>query len=121
MTWTVEQEAASRRLAVLFPDGRVPFRFSGTVPTAAPVAPRRVVRHPDAPRRLAPLPDEARQHVLGVGAVCACCGTHDNLTVDHVVPQARGGTHDLDNLRALCRRCNSKKWTHDRCTCGGLG
>jgi 5-methylcytosine-specific restriction endonuclease McrA len=29
-------------------------------------------------------------------------------TIDHVVPLARGGTHDLANLRASCARCNSR-------------
>ena len=34
-----------------------------------------------------------------------------NLTVDHIVPKARGGTNDPENLRVLCRPCNSRK--HD--------
>jgi 5-methylcytosine-specific restriction protein A len=32
-----------------------------------------------------------------------------DLTVDHKVPKARGGTDDPDNLWALCRACNSTK------------
>jgi 5-methylcytosine-specific restriction endonuclease McrA len=28
-------------------------------------------------------------------------------TVDHIVPLSAGGTHDLGNLRASCRSCNS--------------
>ena len=28
-------------------------------------------------------------------------------TLDHVVPQAQGGTHDVDNLRLAHRKCNS--------------
>jgi 5-methylcytosine-specific restriction protein A len=32
-----------------------------------------------------------------------------DLTVDHVIPLARGGTHDRSNLAVLCRRCNSRK------------
>lgn len=35
-----------------------------------------------------------------------------DLTVDHIVPLAKGGTHDVDNLAVLCRACNSRK--HDR-------
>lgn len=30
-------------------------------------------------------------------------------TVDHVVPLARGGTHDLDNLVLACMGCNCRK------------
>jgi 5-methylcytosine-specific restriction endonuclease McrA len=29
-------------------------------------------------------------------------------TVDHVIPLAKGGTHELANLRAACRTCNSR-------------
>ncbi|MEW2302564.1 HNH endonuclease [Streptomyces sp. NPDC006655] len=32
-----------------------------------------------------------------------------DLTVDHVVPLAAGGTHDRANLRVLCRGCNARK------------
>ena len=43
------------------------------------------------------------------GLTCAECGTVENLTVDHILPLSKGGTDDLDNLRLLCRSCNSKK------------
>jgi len=43
------------------------------------------------------------------GLVCAKCSTAENLTVDHIIPISKGGTDDLDNLRLLCRSCNSKK------------
>ena len=32
-----------------------------------------------------------------------------NFTVDHILPQSKGGGHDLDNLQLLCGACNSKK------------
>lgn len=35
-----------------------------------------------------------------------------DLTVDHIVPKAAGGTNDPDNLQVLCRGCNSRK--HNR-------
>lgn len=34
-----------------------------------------------------------------------------NLTVDHIVPQAKGGTDHLENLQLLCGACNSMKGT----------
>ena len=34
-----------------------------------------------------------------------------NMTVDHVVPRAGGGTDHLDNLQLLCGACNSLKGT----------
>jgi 5-methylcytosine-specific restriction endonuclease McrA len=41
------------------------------------------------------------------GYRCAICHGPAN-TADHIVPLALGGTHDIENLRALCRKCNSK-------------
>lgn len=40
---------------------------------------------------------------------CAGCGATSDLTVDHVVPIARGGTPTPENLQVLCRSCNSAK------------
>ena len=40
--------------------------------------------------------------------ICAYCGEAAN-EVDHVHPRVLGGTDDLDNLVACCRRCNSSK------------
>lgn len=40
---------------------------------------------------------------------CAYCGTWIAGTIDHVVPQHRGGTNDPSNLVSCCFSCNSKK------------
>ncbi len=37
------------------------------------------------------------------------CTVSKNLSVDHIVPVAKGGTDDLENLQTLCLACNSKK------------
>jgi len=37
---------------------------------------------------------------------CWRCGAWAG-SVDHVLPVALGGGHELDNLRPCCRRCNS--------------
>lgn len=45
---------------------------------------------------------------------CTGCRTHfpfRNLTIDHVIPQAKGGTDHPDNLQLLCGACNSMKGT----------
>ncbi len=41
---------------------------------------------------------------------CQYCGvqTHD-LTLDHIVPRHRGGSHSWDNLVAACKTCNHRK------------
>jgi hypothetical protein len=40
---------------------------------------------------------------------CRQCGTFLNLTVDHIVPVARGGITALENLQTLCGPCNGSK------------
>lgn len=40
---------------------------------------------------------------------CLYCGTHKDLTLDHVMPSSRGGTHTWVNLATACKRCNARK------------
>ena len=41
---------------------------------------------------------------------CQYCGAHKtDLTLDHVVPRARGGGHSWENLVSACRACNHRK------------
>ena len=49
-----------------------------------------------------------RIDVLRVGK-CAHCGATKFLTVDHIVPLARGGEHVRHNFQCLCWTCNRKK------------
>lgn len=52
-------------------------------------------------------------HLAVYGAVCPGYNVpghpSTDLTVDHIVPKARGGTDSVDNLTVLCRACNSRK------------
>lgn len=44
--------------------------------------------------------------------VCVGCLRHfpfRNMTTDHIVPRANGGTDHPDNLQLLCNACNSDK------------
>lgn len=43
------------------------------------------------------------------GYQCQYCGTNKELTLDHVVPKAKGGSTAWNNLVTACKRCNSKK------------
>ena len=41
---------------------------------------------------------------------CQYCGNQSkDLTLDHVLPRHRGGTHEWDNVVAACKRCNHRK------------
>ena len=40
---------------------------------------------------------------------CKHCGTHLDLSADHIKPESWGGETTLENLQTLCRSCNSKK------------
>lgn len=43
------------------------------------------------------------------GHCCVACGEPDELTIDHIVPIAKGGRHSAENVQPLCRSCNSSK------------
>ncbi|KAB5512151.1 hypothetical protein DKX38_029179 [Salix brachista] len=40
---------------------------------------------------------------------CQYCSSHENLTIDHVLPTAQGGEWKWENLVTACAKCNSKK------------
>lgn len=40
---------------------------------------------------------------------CAYCGSRENITLDHVVPISKGGTHGVGNIVPACRFCNFSK------------
>lgn len=42
---------------------------------------------------------------------CSQCRSTKDLTLDHIIALARGGTNDAGNAQVLCRRCNSSKAT----------
>ena len=58
-------------------------------------------------------PSSATRAYLGVYErddwCCQYCGERSDLTIDHLIPQSRGGGNDPANLMVACRTCNSKK------------
>ena len=47
------------------------------------------------------------------GYRCQMCGARKSdgvqLTIDHIIPLAAGGSNDIDNLQTLCKSCNENK------------
>ena len=64
-----------------------------------------------------PIPRKLRHKVFQRdGYRCRECGAskdETSLEIDHIVPVARGGTNDIDNLQTLCRECNRMKHTDE--------
>ena len=81
------------------------------------------IRHRlDIPRRLdqGKVPNyKTHKHTLfgiqeGLCAGCRIAFPFRNMTIDHVVPQSKGGTDHVANLQLLCAACNSMKGTRSQ-------
>ena len=76
-----------------------------------------VTSRTDIPRRTdidVPVPYRKRKHELfgqqeGLCGGCRGVFLFRNFTIDHIIPQSRGGTDHLENLQLLCNYCNSVK------------
>ena len=44
---------------------------------------------------------------------CVVCGSIDDITMDHIIPLSKGGSHTANNVTVLCRSCNSRKRDRD--------
>lgn len=43
------------------------------------------------------------------GHKCAYCGSEENLTIDHIIPQSKGGLDITKNVICCCKICNQNK------------
>jgi 5-methylcytosine-specific restriction endonuclease McrA len=66
---------------------------------------------PKTPR--IPIPKEVRKYIFQRDRyTCKSCGKTDletQLSIDHIIPLASGGSNDMSNLHTLCISCNRQK------------
>jgi len=69
------------------------------------------LRDPDTARRYGTLWRRVRTAYIRTHPLCELCEQRGRLRpaeeVHHKLPLANGGTHDRDNLQALCKSCHS--------------
>lgn len=66
--------------------------------------------HPSRPNRSGTISHRTAMKVFERdGYRCVGCGSQHELTPDHIVPLAEGGSNEIDNLQTLCGPCNSSK------------
>ena len=81
--------------------------YNGVKHTACPGCAQAIYKARDKARLV---PKQTRAAVFARdGKKCAVCGSTEKITLDHIKPIAHGGDGSADNLRVLCRPCNSRK------------
>lgn len=78
---------------------------------------RRYQRDPSINRRYGSVWRKIRARYLAAHPLCEDCQKQGVVTpaaeVHHILPLAHGGSHDADNLRALCKTCHSRQSAKD--------
>jgi 5-methylcytosine-specific restriction protein A len=50
-----------------------------------------------------------RAEAIRLQPYCSFCGSTKDLTGDHIKPLNEGGTSTRENVRVLCRSCNTRR------------
>lgn len=62
--------------------------------------------------KMRPLHDDEKTKIAHA-TTCCYCGREAKLTLDHMIPQIKGGPHAADNITYACKKCNSSKGPKD--------
>lgn len=92
--------------AIMLVDGRDPIRTAtAAYPRPSIVRLQAMVHRPHPRVKLS-----KREVFRRDNFTCQYCGAQAaSLTVDHIIPRHRGGTHTWDNLTTACSACNRRK------------
>ena len=109
VAYTLVQERLAREVGVGSEDSP---RLTGWAVTHRTDIPRRT--DIDAPKNY-----RQNKHVLfgqqeGLCGGCRVLFPFRNFTIDHIIPESRGGTDHIENLQLLCGYCNSVKGNRDQ-------
>ncbi|MFW9871748.1 MAG: HNH endonuclease [Candidatus Thorarchaeota archaeon] len=55
------------------------------------------------------VPFSKRNVMVRDGYKCMYCGSNKHLTIDHIIPRAKGGKSSFENCATACKPCNNKK------------
>jgi 5-methylcytosine-specific restriction endonuclease McrA len=108
--------ALKRAILLLVAGQAEPLEFSSTKVWEVR-SPNLILQVPDQirltianPERFWKIPPVNRREVFRRdGQFCQYCGSAKNLTIDHVIPRSKGGSHTWDNVVTACGTCNSRK------------
>lgn len=74
-------------------------------------------RDPETRKRYGRAWKRIRDRYVQAHPLCEMCRRNGKITpteeVHHILPLSRGGTHDEDNLMALCKACHSEITARD--------
>lgn len=48
------------------------------------------------------------------GGICTLCKSNKDITIDHIISVSNKGKSTFENLRLLCRSCNTKEGQKNR-------
>ena len=62
--------------------------------------------------KMRPLYDDEKTKIAHA-TTCCYCGRESKLSLDHLIPQIKGGADAADNITYACRSCNASKGPKD--------